>query len=224
MKLYMNKSEILTPENIDKILMIVYDSDVEKVLTINRAEFKKHLMENISERDFAVLYKRIVEGKTLEEAGHDMQVTRERVRQVEARALRRLRAPYTSRRYEALTVKEVSELEESLASATKMNNQLQKQCELHHALLERLLGRRSQTLQAVTGSMQGLDALIQSIDELGLSTRTCRALKRAGIETVGQLADMSDQQLSAIRNLGVKSKQEAQEKLKAYLDRRCLDD
>ena len=131
MKLYMNKSEILTPENIDKILMIVYDSDVEKVLTINRAEFKKHLMENISERDFAVLYKRIVEGKTLEEAGHDMQVTRERVRQVEVRALRRLRAPYTSRRYEALTVKEVSELEESLASATKMNNQLQKQCELH---------------------------------------------------------------------------------------------
>ena len=214
----MNKSEILTPENIDKILMIVYDSDVEKVLTINRAEFKKHLMENISERDFAVLYKRIVEGKTLEEAGHDMQVTRERVRQVEVRALRRLRAPYTSRRYEALTVKEVSELEESLASATKMNNQLQKQCELHYALLERLLGRRSQTLQAVTGSMQGLDALIQSIDELGLSTRTCRALKRAGIETVGQLADMSDQQLSAIRNLGVKSKQEAQEKLKAYLD------
>ena len=110
------------------------------------------------------------------------------------------------------------ELEESLASATKMNNQLQKQCELHYALLERLLGRRSQTLQAVTGSMQGLDALIQSIDELGLSTRTYRALKRAGIETVGQLADMSDQQLSAIRNLGVKSKQEAQEKLKAYLD------
>ena len=32
----MNKSEILTPENIDKILMIVYDSDVEKVLTIKR--------------------------------------------------------------------------------------------------------------------------------------------------------------------------------------------
>jgi|YelNatPaOPRAMG01_1025707.scaffolds.fasta_scaffold52628_2 DNA-directed RNA polymerase subunit alpha len=44
-----------------------------------------------------------------------------------------------------------------------------------------------------------------SIDELGLSTRTHNCLKRGGISTVGQLLEMDEKDLLAIRNLGVKS-------------------
>ncbi len=44
-----------------------------------------------------------------------------------------------------------------------------------------------------------------SIDDLGLSTRTHNCLKRAGISTVGQILEMDEKDLLAIRNLGTKS-------------------
>ena len=37
-------------------------------------------------------------GRTLEEVGHEFEVTRERIRQIEAKALRKLRHPSRSRR------------------------------------------------------------------------------------------------------------------------------
>jgi DNA-directed RNA polymerase subunit alpha len=44
-----------------------------------------------------------------------------------------------------------------------------------------------------------------SIDDLELSTRTHNCLKRAGISNVGQILEMDDKDLLAIRNLGEKS-------------------
>lgn len=52
-----------------------------------------------------------------------------------------------------------------------------------------------------------------SIDELGLSTRTYNCLKRAGINQVGQILEMDEKDLMAIRNLGRKSVEEIREAL-----------
>lgn len=52
-----------------------------------------------------------------------------------------------------------------------------------------------------------------SIDELELSTRTYNCLKRAGISDIGQILEMDDKDLKAIRNLGEKSLQEIRERL-----------
>jgi len=52
-----------------------------------------------------------------------------------------------------------------------------------------------------------------SIDELDLTTRTHNCLKRAGITDVGQILEMDDKDLMAIRNLGEKSLVEIREKL-----------
>ncbi len=53
-----------------------------------------------------------------------------------------------------------------------------------------------------------------SIDELELSVRSFNCLKRAGINTVGELVNMTPDQLMKVRNLGRKSLEEVLAKLK----------
>ena len=58
-----------------------------------------------------------------------------------------------------------------------------------------------------------------SIDDLDLSVRAYNCLKRASINTVGDLMDLSDEDLSEIRNLGRKAREEVKLKLADYLYR-----
>ena len=59
------------------------------------------MLETLSEREARVLRMRFGIGeagnRTLEEVGHDFEVTRERIRQIEAKALRKLRHPSRSK-------------------------------------------------------------------------------------------------------------------------------
>lgn len=52
------------------------------------------------------------------------------------------------------------------------------------------------------------------VDILELSVRASNCLKRAGVETIGQLCEMREYDLAKIRNMGVKSVKEIKEKLK----------
>ncbi|MBM3136145.1 MAG: hypothetical protein FJZ89_12870, partial [Chloroflexi bacterium] len=54
-------------------------------------------------------------------------------------------------------------------------------------------------------------------DVLGLSIRPYNALRRSGITTIGQLAEMSDEEVRGVQNIGPKSLTEIKDKLKAYL-------
>lgn len=53
------------------------------------------------------------------------------------------------------------------------------------------------------------------IDELDLSVRSYNCLKRAGINTVGQLVEKTDEEMIKVRNLGKKSLEEVKQKLAA---------
>lgn len=53
----------------------------------------------------------------------------------------------------------------------------------------------------------------ESIDALGLSKRTHDLLAHNGIETVSQLADMTDWKLAALRGMGKRALNEIKEKL-----------
>ena len=55
------------------------------------------------------------------------------------------------------------------------------------------------------------------IEEMELSVRAYNCLKRAGIHTVGQLKNTSDEELKRVRNLGRKSYDEVKEKLSEIL-------
>lgn len=52
------------------------------------------------------------------------------------------------------------------------------------------------------------------IEDLGLSIRSKNCLARHGIRTVGELADMPDEEFMRVRNLGRKSTEEVLEKLR----------
>jgi DNA-directed RNA polymerase subunit alpha len=53
------------------------------------------------------------------------------------------------------------------------------------------------------------------VEELDLSVRTMNSLRRGGITTVGDLLSKGEKELLGLRNFGLKSRQEVQEKLKA---------
>ena len=57
-------------------------------------------------------------------------------------------------------------------------------------------------------------SVIMSIDELELSVRSYNCLKRAGINTVGELCDKTPEDMMKVRNLGRKSMDEVVAKLK----------
>ncbi|PZN13369.1 MAG: DNA-directed RNA polymerase subunit alpha [Bacillota bacterium] len=57
--------------------------------------------------------------------------------------------------------------------------------------------------------------LEMSIDELDLSVRSYNCLKRAGINTIGELVEKTPEDMMKVRNLGKKSLEEVEEKLAA---------
>ena len=52
-----------------------------------------------------------------------------------------------------------------------------------------------------------------SIDDLDLTVRSYNCLKRAGISTVEELTQKTEEEMSRVRNLGKKSLKEVKEKL-----------
>jgi RNA polymerase primary sigma factor len=74
---------------------------VEAVLEQSLSDQTRRVLETLSEREAKVLQKRFGIGDssnhTLEEVGQDFEVTRERIRQIEAKALRKLRHPSRSK-------------------------------------------------------------------------------------------------------------------------------
>ena len=80
-------------------------SPSDAVINLNLKEQTAHVLETLSSREEQVIRMRfgIGEGSehTLEEVGHRFSVTRERIRQIEAKALRKLRHPSRSRKLNA---------------------------------------------------------------------------------------------------------------------------
>ena len=88
-------------------------SPVEAVINLNLKEQTDHVLKSLTPREEKVVKMRfgLEDGSehTLEEVGQSFAVTRERIRQIEAKALRKLRHPSRSRKLRAFMEAEASE-------------------------------------------------------------------------------------------------------------------
>src|SRR5438067_533372 len=78
---------------------------------------------------------------------------------------------------------------------------------------EGLAGAAGDAGPAPTGRADGMDDIL--IEDLELGVRSYNCLKRAGVQTVGDLLQKSESELNAIPNFGRKSIEEVIETLKA---------
>ena len=80
-------------------------SPAEAVISMNLSEQTRKVLKTLTPREEKVLRMRFGIGEksdhTLEEVGQDFEVTRERIRQIEAKALRKLRHPSRSKKLRA---------------------------------------------------------------------------------------------------------------------------
>ena len=80
-------------------------SPADAVISLNLKEQTDNVLKTLTPREERVIKMRFGVGDgsehTLEEVGQDFAVTRERIRQIEAKALRKLRHPSRSRRLRA---------------------------------------------------------------------------------------------------------------------------
>lgn len=147
-------------------------------------------MSELTEREQKVLELRFVHGMTYEQCGYRFNVTRERIRQVEQKALRKLRSPRFAKHYLLDTLNKAFEIDGERARLERENNQLVARL---NALGDKIAREKKTQERKV------------DIDEMELSVRSYNCLRRAGINFVSDLEGMTYEKLKKVRNLGRKS-------------------
>ena len=154
---------------------------------ISPAEFYALFSTKLTDREQMVMQYRYRDGLTLEAAGEKIELTRERIRQIEHRACRKM-----SRVLKDLLNKQLPARE-----ALKAENDRLRQCvyELQNATT----AEDVKSIEPVVPPV--LDTVLESLD---FSVRTYMCLKRSQINTVKDVVNY-DHGLTRIRNLGKKS-------------------
>lgn len=142
----------------------------------------KAMAQILSEREMEIIRLRFDRRMTLEEVGMELGVTRERVRQLESKALRKLTNHI--RELQCVPVSELDTMRKEIAALKRMVDAQQQLVDKHEQLMAR------------------------PITELDLSVRAYNCLKRAGIDTFGDLCSLTDAKVQRLRNLGMKSYRE----------------
>lgn len=184
----------------------------------------EHALDTLSEREHNVMLTRYKEGLTLEDLGKRFGVTRERVRQICVKAVRKLAHP-TRYKYITLGYERASgELREQVAARrAETIAMLERELDARMAQLRAMIANADELLGKLNGTSDTLTAaheLINTVDmplaELDFSVRSYNCLARAGVKTISDITAMTDEQLKNVRNLGRKSYEEVIGKLAQY--------
>ena len=163
-------------------------------------------MSDLTDREQKVLKLRYKHYLTLEQCGYHFNVTRERIRQVEAKALRKLRNPHVSKHWVLDTMDKAREAQEKLS-----------RLELENIRLKNFIESHLTDVKIPCDNERKEDSVSDiSIDDLELSVRSFNCLRRAGINTIGDLDGFTVERFMKIRNLGRKSMGEVITRLKEY--------
>ena len=161
----------------------------------------------LSEREQGVLACRFQRKLTLEQTGKEYCVTRERIRQIEAKALRKLRHPIKANMMKAVPLTELQ------AHVSEHQRLLDEYAWLKKAF-EAFTQKKAEP-GVIIPMAEYASRLEMPIEHLDLSVRSYNCLRKAGKNTVGDVAEMTVNELSKVRNLGRKSMEEVMQKLRA---------
>ena len=135
----------------------------------------EYVLHTLTERERRVLDFRYKDGLTFEEIGKRFCVTRERIRQIHAKFLRKLRHP------------------------ERLNY-------LKYGVSGVVARKTENAREAALASMPKPDKPEDiTLEELELSVRSYNCLKRAGMNTLREVSEMTFDELCHVRNLGKKS-------------------
>lgn len=186
----------------------IVDEDT-KQLVMNRFEYIMNT--TLPTREKAMLCMRYRDGKTLEEIGKATKLTKERVRQILMEVFRKLRHP-SRFNYIFAPRKLIDEVNERTQAYKD------KKLQLNSLIIETIghIKTLAKALKEVGATVNiDLEPAIgeRELDSFGLSVRTYNCLKRAGINTIAELASKTPDEMTKVRNLGRKSMQEVQDLL-----------
>ena len=143
----------------------------------------EYLLHTLTEREMRLVKERYIGRKTLMDMGNAEMITRERIRQVIAKALRKLRNPIRA-----------NKLMYGVEGYYKM-----KLCELEN--------RKNEEIEMIRGIKPRCREEFP-IEELDFSVRAYNCLRRAGCYTVEDILKLTPKEFIRIRNLGRKSAEE----------------
>ena len=93
-------------------------------------------------------------------------------------------------------------------AAALLTEQLSPLVALSHIVLTQ--GEKEPTMPSIAPELASIP-----VEQLNLSVRTLNCLRRGNINTLGELMSKSEKDLMSLRNFGIKSKQELEERLKS---------
>ncbi len=176
-------------------------------LTLVPSDIKSTMLkaiETLTDKEQEVLKKRFYEGMKYSEISKEYNVSGERIRQIESKALRKLRDPHTLsyiKLGEAFykDCKKVALEKEVIAERKRLATMQELASEyLSIQSQEQALHKKFPDLDLNSSS----DLIFVGVDELGLSSRAFHALRRENINTVRELGLRNAYDLLQIRNLG----------------------
>ena len=184
----------------------------------------------LSTREYAVIFYRFHDRLTLEETGKIYDITRDRVRQIESKALRKLRSPkiYRILKYGVGWYRKFEEVRSDTYQSQNKEDFERLQKELEEAIINK---DRDQVLRIFNTSKDILEKgfkidvqhlsdgqhyypLDTDVSDMELSVRSHNCLKRAGINTLEDILKVPIDEMWKIRNLGRRSSEEVIAKVK----------
>lgn len=197
------------------LIEVIYDERCEGPYDEDRLKGLEYVLGLLSERERQILGDRYEDELTLDETGRKYNITRERIRQIEAKAIRKLRHPsrlkYITYGYATMSGELRQMVKERYKSTLESleAEYLVKIAELRDKIS--LIEDKTQKLTATKDANEIITDIGTPLEELNLSVRSHNCLARHGVKTLYDICALTYDELCSIRNMGRKSVEEVVE-------------